>query len=101
MFGGPISTWTSDETARSAIVTSTEASEAPRRAFPSTSRPRRRTEGRFFQHITPVPDSEHLAQQATGEGDKIGFAAASGGYFLETNGGGVWGGYAPTSRWCG
>jgi hypothetical protein len=49
--------------------------------------------GRFFQHITPVPDSEHLAQQATGEADKIGFAVASGGYFLETNGGGVWGGY--------
>jgi hypothetical protein len=49
--------------------------------------------GRFFQHITPVPDSEHLAQAATGEADKIGFALASGGYFLETNGGGVWGGY--------
>ena len=23
--------------------------------------------GRFFQHVTPVPDSEHLAQSATGE----------------------------------
>jgi hypothetical protein len=51
-------------------------------------------EGRFFQHITPVPDSEHLAQQqAPGEQDKIGFAVASGAYFLETNGGGVHGGY--------
>ena len=50
-------------------------------------------EGRFFQHITPVPDSENLAQVARGEADKIGFAIASGGYFLETNGGGVWGGY--------
>jgi hypothetical protein len=49
--------------------------------------------GRFFQHITPVPDSENLAQQARGEADKIGFAIASGAYFLETNGGGVWGGY--------
>ena len=49
--------------------------------------------GRFFQHITPVPDSENLAQQARGEADKIGFSIASGGYFLETNGGGVWGGY--------
>ncbi|HTU39674.1 MAG TPA: hypothetical protein VMF35_16860 [Acidimicrobiales bacterium] len=49
--------------------------------------------GRFFQHITPVPDSENLAQQARGEADKIGFALASGAYFLETNGGGVWGGY--------
>jgi hypothetical protein len=55
--------------------------------------PERSYRGRFFQHITPVPDSEHLAQLVTGEGDKIGFAAASGGYFLETNGGGVWGGY--------
>ncbi|MEU1980361.1 PKD domain-containing protein [Nocardia sp. NPDC019395] len=44
--------------------------------------------GRFFQHITPVPDSEHLAQRATGREDKIGFAFSSGAYFLETNGGG-------------
>ena len=44
--------------------------------------------GRFFQHVTPVPDSEHLAQSATGEEDKIGFSIASGAYFLETNGGG-------------
>ena len=29
--------------------------------------PAERYEGRFFQHITPVPDSEHLAQAATGE----------------------------------
>jgi hypothetical protein len=47
--------------------------------------------GRFFQHITPVPDSENLAQHMTGEQDKIGFSFASGGYFLETNGGGVTG----------
>jgi hypothetical protein len=46
-------------------------------------------EGRFSQHITPVPDSEHLAQEATGEQDRIGFAISSGGYFLETNGGGA------------
>src|ERR1700734_3462736 len=46
-------------------------------------------EGRFFQHITPVPDSENLAQSATGEEDKIGFSVESGAYFLETNGGGV------------
>ncbi|MBY8861799.1 PKD domain-containing protein [Nocardia sp. CA2R105] len=44
--------------------------------------------GRFFQHITPVPDSEHLAQRATGREDKIGFAFAGGAYFVETNGGG-------------
>lgn len=46
-------------------------------------------EGRFFQHITPVPDSEHLAQSAVGEEDKISFSIASGAYFLETNGGGA------------
>ena len=46
-------------------------------------------EGRFFQHITPVPDSEHLAQEATGEQDRIGFSISSGAYFLETNGGGA------------
>src|ERR1700735_2872667 len=46
-------------------------------------------EGRFFQHITPVPDSECLAQDASGEQDRIGFSIASGGYFLETNGGGA------------
>ena len=51
-------------------------------------------QGRFFQHITPVPDSEHLAQhQGPGEQNKIGFSLASGAYFLETNGGGVFGGY--------
>jgi hypothetical protein len=48
-----------------------------------------RYQGRFFQHITPVPDSETLAQAAPpGEENKIGFALASGAYFVETNGGG-------------
>jgi hypothetical protein len=51
--------------------------------------PAARYRGRFFQHITPVPGSEHLAQTATGQEDKIGFAFSSGGYFLETNGGGA------------
>lgn len=46
-------------------------------------------EGRFFQHITPVPESENLAQKAVGQADKIGFSIASGAYFLETNGGGA------------
>ena len=45
--------------------------------------------GRFFQHITPVPQSENLAQSATGEEDRIGFSIASGGAFVETNGGGA------------
>jgi hypothetical protein len=30
--------------------------------------------GRFFQYITPVPDSETLSQGASGEEDKIGFS---------------------------
>jgi hypothetical protein len=51
--------------------------------------PKDQYQGRFFQHITPVPDDEHLAQKvAPGEYNKIGFAIASGAYFLETNGGG-------------
>lgn len=46
-------------------------------------------EGRFFQYITPVPDSENLSQGLKGPEDRIGFAIASGAYFIETNGGGV------------
>jgi hypothetical protein len=45
-------------------------------------------EGRFFQYITPVPDSENLSQGATGEEDKISFSIQNGAYFVETNGGG-------------
>lgn len=45
--------------------------------------------GRFFQHITPVPDDENASQKlAAGEDNKIAFAIASGAYFVETNGGG-------------
>jgi hypothetical protein len=57
---------------------------------------------RFFQHITPVPDNENLAQRAPlGEENKIGFSIASGAYFVETNGGGTFApgrstGVAPT-----
>jgi hypothetical protein len=43
---------------------------------------------RFFQYITPVPDSETLSQGLTGSEDRIGAALTSGGYFIETNGGG-------------
>ncbi|WP_439135973.1 PKD domain-containing protein [Pseudomaricurvus sp.] len=50
--------------------------------------PKDKYDGRFFQYITPVPDSETLSQGATGEEDKIGFSIASGAYFVETNGGG-------------
>lgn len=51
--------------------------------------PKAQYHGRFFQHFTPAPDSENLAQRPlVGEENKIGFAIASGGYFVETNGGG-------------
>lgn len=52
--------------------------------------PKQQYRGRFFQHLTPVPDSENLAQ-APGialEENKIASAAASGAMFVETNGGG-------------
>lgn len=46
-------------------------------------------QGRFFQHITPVPDNENLAQKVpAGPFNKIGSSIASGAYFIETNGGG-------------
>ncbi|BFM06114.1 hypothetical protein [Halioxenophilus aromaticivorans] len=45
-------------------------------------------QGRFFQHITPVPLSENLAQEMpAGMYNKIGFSIDSGAYFVETNGG--------------
>ncbi|MFD3003665.1 PKD domain-containing protein [Pontibacter toksunensis] len=50
--------------------------------------PKENYEGRFFQYITPVPDSENLSQGATGEEDKISFSIQNGAYFIETNGGG-------------
>lgn len=46
-------------------------------------------QGRFFQYVTPVPDNENLAQNPSNGDDKIGFSIASGGYFIETNGGGT------------
>ncbi|MFJ4027570.1 hypothetical protein ACIPWF_10275 [Paenarthrobacter sp. NPDC089989] len=45
-------------------------------------------EGRFFQHVTPFPQSEHLAPSVPLESNKIVFANASGAFFVETNGGG-------------
>ncbi len=47
-------------------------------------------EGRFFQHVTPVPESENLAQQATelDAANKVAMAFDAGAAFVETNGGG-------------
>jgi hypothetical protein len=51
--------------------------------------PKAQYQGRFFQHFTPAPDNENLAQRPTSPAnDKISFSIASGGYFVETNGGG-------------
>jgi PKD domain len=45
--------------------------------------------GRFFQYVTPVPDSENLSQTVQKDDNNIGFAVSSGAYFVETNGGGA------------
>ncbi|HEY9308772.1 MAG TPA: hypothetical protein VIP82_13310 [Microbacterium sp.] len=45
-------------------------------------------EGRFFQHVTPVPQSENLAQVSASDYNPIAFAVDSGAYFVESNGGG-------------
>ncbi|MDE2043447.1 MAG: hypothetical protein KGJ05_10260, partial [Alphaproteobacteria bacterium] len=51
--------------------------------------PRAQYQGRFFQHVTPVPGSENSAQaEPLGGYNKIGFAMASGAYFVEDNEGG-------------
>lgn len=51
--------------------------------------PKEHYQGRFFQHITPTPDSENLAQlMPAGAYNKIGSSIAGGAYFVETNGGG-------------
>lgn len=45
-------------------------------------------EGRFFQHVTPFPQSEHLGPTGPTEYNKITFALSTGAAFIETNGGG-------------
>lgn len=44
--------------------------------------------GRFFQYITPFPDSETSAQAYPAEISPIGFSIVHGAYFVETNEGG-------------
>ena len=52
--------------------------------------PKAQYRGHFFQHVTPVPGSENSEQKMpAGEYNKIGFAVASGAYFVETNEGGT------------
>lgn len=51
--------------------------------------PKEQYDGRFFQYITPAPDSENVAPTWPGEKNQIAFSASSGAYFVETNGGGA------------
>lgn len=51
--------------------------------------PKGQYQGRFFQYIDPVPSNENLAQQSDNENDTIAFSIASGGYFVESNEGGL------------
>lgn len=44
---------------------------------------------RFFQYITPFPDSETVCQNLPDAASPIGFAVSHGSYFLETNCGGA------------
>jgi hypothetical protein len=78
-----------------AIGTSTVGSRAPKPGSRSTCPGTSSTAAASSNTSRPCP-SEHLAQAATGEEDKIGFSIASGAYFLETNGGGESG--APALR---
>lgn len=50
--------------------------------------PKKQYQSRFYQYITPVPDSENISQGLSGEDDRISFSIQSGAYFVETNGGG-------------
>lgn len=56
---------------------------------------KRAYQGRFFQYVTPVPDSETSAQAAKGGESFIGSSLDSGAYFVETNGGGAGGAAGP------
>ena len=54
--------------------------------------------GRFFQYITPFPDSETSAQAYPTEYNPIVHAIANGAYFVETNEGGAVDFNDPSSR---
>jgi hypothetical protein len=60
--------------------------------------PKEQYHGRFFQHVTPVPISENLAQHSDGVNNQIGFSIASGAYCVETNEGGAAATATPSSR---
>lgn len=45
-------------------------------------------EGRFFQYLSPSPESENATESQTGEDNKIAFALTHGAYFVVSNQGG-------------
>ena len=45
-------------------------------------------EGRFFQYLSPAPESENATESQTGEDNKIAFALTHGAYFVVSNQGG-------------
>ncbi len=54
--------------------------------------------GRFFQYITPFPDSETAAQAYPDAENPIGFSISHGAYFIETNEGGKLDFNAPSTK---
>lgn len=54
--------------------------------------------GRFFQYITPFPDSETSAQAYPAEVNPIAFSVSHGAYFVETNEGGKLDFNAPSTK---
>ena len=76
-------------TSRFATAMFTVDSRRRRSGFSIYFPPKDRYRGRFFQHVTPTPIDERQGLAGAGTGDQLGFAFASGGYFLVTNEGGM------------
>jgi hypothetical protein len=51
--------------------------------------PKEQYQGRFFQHVTPVPLSENLDERGPGANEQMRFPLASGAYYVLTNEGGL------------
>ncbi len=51
--------------------------------------PKEQYQRRFFQYVTPIPINENEGASGSGTGDQVGFAFATGAYYLVTNEGGM------------
>jgi len=51
--------------------------------------PKEQYQGRFFQHVTPVPLSENLDERGPGSEEQMTFPLASGAYYVLSNEGGL------------